>query len=252
MLTIAFSIITITLTQPGDCVQNIAVLQDPATSTQSRHQAEDALATCPASILPLLFRSIDQDVNGESVASLIAITPGLPLRDLELSGFPAEPQIAYARLRVWNHLSRNAEPADERRRVLASLFPLAESHIQKTALLRSISTQNWSPEIEEAVGAWFLDRSQPYDIRATAARSLVSRNHKQWREAVLQEAWILRADSLEGAFRLAAVATPISNDSRFPYDPRFAAILTDNFDRVRRAQPAMTAASAATSLGNYL
>jgi hypothetical protein len=228
------------------------VMIDPAATTVQRHAAEDQLATAPPVFLPILFAALDDRINGKDPVSLIAMTPGYPVREFELTGFPAEPQVAYARIRLWQHLSRNAEPAEERRRVLASLFPLAESHQQKLKLLQSISTQNWSPEIEQAVSVWFLDRSQPYDVRQFAARSLVNREHKRWRETVLQEAWLMRDESLEGALRIASTATPIAGDRRFPYDPRYAALIADNFDRVRKTQPNMSAASAATTLGNYL
>lgn len=255
LLATALCITVSSLPDPGDCFNYVEALQDPAADIQSRHQAEDSLRHCPPTILPAVFQSLDDSVDSTDGAfhpTNIGAFPGTGSPDSDAMILPVGAQVVYARHRVWEHLSRNAEPAEERRRVLASLFPLAESHMQQRALLQSLSAQNWSPEIEHAVGAWLIDRSQPYDIRASAARSLVSRNHKQWRETVLQEAWLLRAESLEGAFRIAAAATPLSGDSRFPYDARYAALIAENFDRVRKTQSKMAGAAAATTLGNYI
>ncbi len=232
------------------------VMIDPAKPPLDRAVAERTILTAAdSSLLRTVFESLDDLVRSETESfhpNNIGAYPGFGSLEGDAQFLPVGAQIVYARHRVWNHLARNAEPADERRRVLASLFPLAESHTLKMALLQSLSTQNWSPEIEQAVGAWFLDRSQPYDIRSTAARSLVNRNYRDWRETVLEEAWRLRADSPEGALRIAYAAAPMSDDARFPYDARYTALIADNFDIVRKAQSKTAAAAMATTLGNNL
>lgn len=224
-------------------------MQDIATDTQTRHDAEDTLKSAPPAFLRTLFFSLDAPVEGLPAETLIALHPGLPNREWELQHFPSAPQVVYARLRLWDHLTKHAEPAAERARIIADLFPEASSDFQRRLLLQA-ARSSWSPETEQAVGAWLLDRALPCDIREFSARSLGIFAYSEWYEGILEEAWALRGDPC--AARIASPLAITSPGVNNRFDPRVAVLLADNFEAALREGDPRAATSRAVALGDYL
>lgn len=225
------------------------VMQDAATDTRTRHDAEDSLKSAPPAFLRTLFFSLDAPVDGLPAETLIALHPGLPNREWELQHFPSAPQVVYARLRLWDHLTRHAEPAADRARIIAELFPEASSDFQRRLLLQA-ARSSWSPEVEHAVGAWLLDRDLPCDIREFSARSLGLFAYSAWYDGILDEAWALRGDPC--AARIASPLATTSPGVNNRFDPRVAMLLADNFEAALREEDPSAASSRAVILGDYL
>lgn len=225
------------------------VMQDTAADTRTRHDAEDALKTAPPAFIRTLFFSLDDPVEGLPAETLIALHPGLPNREWELQHFPSAPQVVYARLRLWDHLARHAEPAADRARIIADLFPEASSDFQRRLLLQA-ARSSWSPEIEQAVGAWLLDRALPCDIREFSARSLGLFAYSAWYDGILDEAWALRDDPCAARIVSPLATTSPGVNNRF--DPRVAVLLADNFEAALREEDPSAASFRAVVLGDYL
>lgn len=226
---------------------------DPAKPSADRAAAERTLLNAAdSSLLRMVFESLDDVVRTHTrVVDPQAMhyrETGSPEGDAR--SLPVGAQIVFAKFRVWDHLSRNAAPDEQRLRVLASLFPLAESDFQKRKLLEAFSETNWAPEIERGVGDWFLERTMSCDTRAYAAAVLNRRSIETWRESILKEAWALRGQDC--ARRLVGYAFRTSDPPESLYDPRLAVIVADDFVNATREEDARSGAFAALGLGDVL
>lgn len=230
------------------------VMNDAAATIEARHAAEDLLlAAKPVHLIPVVFAALDQPVPTPDGfhfnPSAISMFPGGPNRDVEAQILPVGAQIVYARFRIWESLVRNAQPIERRVEILGDLFPLADSEM-KLSMLLDACTWNWSEHIEAHVLEALLDHSYSCRVRATAAQVLKIHTMGKHLESALAAAWALRGDDC--AITIAGSIINPGTGSPPYYDPRFAVLLIDQFDRAQRAGNPAIAMTAGRRLADYL
>src|SRR5690606_10256096 len=77
--------------------------------------------------------------------AVVALVPGGGSAEID-SGLPVGAQIVYARLRIWNALTRSAGTAADRSAILLDLLSRDQGEFAKVTVLRACM-QNWSAEV---------------------------------------------------------------------------------------------------------
>jgi hypothetical protein len=148
----------------------------------------------------------------------------------EQQGWPQHGFIIRSRMALWDHFTKNAQPEEERIRILLELFDEFES-TKELYLLFGASTRNHSPKLEQKLWDIFADRELDASIRSAVITTLTSVANSRYGFRIIEYAWQERGS--EVATNLGAWVT---------HHPLQNALMLDWYDReqaraIERAHP---------------
>ena len=101
----------------------------------------------------------------------------------------------YARIRLWDHFARHAEPEAERKRIIAKLFDEFEGEFQFRQLINA-ATWNHSSGLEQKLWKLFVDRERPSSMRIRGATALRSITDGRCSRQIIEYVWSERGSDV--------------------------------------------------------
>lgn len=250
----------------GEAPGLVATLNKEAAPWIDRAEAEARLASCDdARVLEYVWRCLEQPVafvqavelrDGRFVEAqehhlvhplaIIALVPGAGSAEGD-RGSPVGAQIAYARLRVWDSVTRSAGTAAERSGVLLALLNREQGDFAKINVLRACM-KNWSDPTGAAVESIALDAGEGCRVRSEATRLLMVRKVESFPRLV-EAVWLERHTPCADELSKRLTQTRTGMDPM--YDPKVMLLRIDAFDRLRQQGRVTAAGAIAMELNNY-
>ncbi len=249
-----------------DATLLVTTLIDPDAPWEERAAAEASLISCTdAQVLediwthlegPVPFGQQFEFIDGQLVSTdepaemhpqhVVALVPGGGSAEGD-RGSPVGAQIVYARLRVWQALTRSAGTAAERSAILLDLLSRDQGEFAKIMVLRACM-RNWSVDLGQAVEGIGLDVQENCRVRREAFRLLMVQQRDSFLKLV-DAVWVERHTAC--ADDLSRHLTQTRAGMEPMYDPRVMLLRVDTFTRYLQEGNSVGASRVAMELNAY-
>lgn len=221
---------------PARLLADWRAVNDPLTAPADRDAAELVLLNArDAALIPTVFESLAQPADGFPIERMFDSHQLAPLSSARIDQTTSDrersaaKQIICSRYRLWRALCRDAQPLEQRDRLLAEAMDSPRTGLQVDLILQGTPIEDL-PALQEAVYRYHTNINRDFGRRRLAAEILLNFKDPRRRffERIVQAAWEARLNNAWPRPEPAALLGYGRNVDPKPMDPRALALACDS------------------------